>query len=77
MNRFWSIFWKVFGIIVLGDPAVSGIAGFVTQSANTMHQIAQKSLASAMGICGAIGLTVPIGLFLDERKRKEENHVVA
>jgi uncharacterized membrane protein YraQ (UPF0718 family) len=71
MNRFWRIFWKAFGMIVLGALVVAVIAGMVTRSVEIMYQIAQKALASAMGICGAIGLTVPIGLYLDERKRKE------
>jgi uncharacterized membrane protein YraQ (UPF0718 family) len=76
MDRFWRIFWKVFGIIVLGALVVAVIAGIIMRSVEVMYQIAQKSLVSAMGICGVIGLTVPIGLYLDERKRKEENHVI-
>ncbi|MDR0639028.1 MAG: hypothetical protein LBG27_09060 [Spirochaetaceae bacterium] len=72
MNRFWSIFWKVFGIVVLGALVVSVIAGIVTQSVEIMYEIAQKSLVSALGIAGMIGLTVPIGLYFDERKHKEE-----
>jgi hypothetical protein len=72
MNRFWSIFWKIFGMIVLVALIVAGIAGIVTQSVKIMYRIAQISLVSATGICGVIGLTVPIGLYLDERKRKEE-----
>jgi uncharacterized protein involved in exopolysaccharide biosynthesis len=76
MDRFWRIFWKLFGIIVLGALVVSGIAGIVTQSADMTYQIAQKSLVSALGIGGIVGLTVPVGLYFDERKQRRENRVV-
>ncbi|MDR1470426.1 MAG: hypothetical protein LBT00_14175 [Spirochaetaceae bacterium] len=72
MNRFWRIFWKLFGIVVLGMLVVAGVVGIVTQSVDSMYQIAQKSLVSALGICGMIGLTVPIGLYFDERKHREK-----
>jgi hypothetical protein len=76
MKHYWNIFWKFFGIVVLGMFVVAGIAGIVTRSMTVVYTIAQHTFAGALGICGIIGLTVPIGLYLDARKHKEENNVV-
>ena len=76
MDRFWKIFWIAFGIITVGALAASVVAGIVTQSVETTYDLAQKTLAGALGVSGVIGLTVPIGLYFDDRKQRRENHVV-
>ena len=68
MNRFWSVFWKVFGVIVAVVLVASVVAGIVTQSVEITYVIAQTLLVSALGVCGVIGLTVPIGLYFEREK---------
>jgi hypothetical protein len=79
MKHFWSYFWKLFGIAVLVALGASVIVGVTTRSIDRALVIIQQTLIAALGICGAIGLLVPVMLYFEDKedkKHKEDNCVV-
>jgi hypothetical protein len=75
MNRFWNIFWKSFGILVAAVLVSSLIAGLITQSMDLTFLIAKQTFIAALGVCGTIGILVPVILFFEDRQRKGGNRV--
>jgi hypothetical protein len=71
-----KVFWKFFGFAVLAAVFVAGIIGLITHSVSTAYQIIRQVLIVALAICGTIGLLVPIVLYFEDRKRKEDGCVV-
>jgi hypothetical protein len=54
----------------------AGIIGIITHSVSTVYQIIRQALIVALAICGTIGLLVPVVLYFEDRKRKEDSCVV-
>jgi hypothetical protein len=75
MNHFWNVFWKFFGIALLAVLAVAIITGIITRSADTAYQIVRLTFIVALGVCGAIGLLVPVILYFEDKKYKENKYV--
>lgn len=68
MERFWSIFWKLFGISLVLTVFLGIIAGFVLRSAGVTYAIVQGTFAIGSGVCGVIGLVViPVEMFFEDR----------
>ncbi|MDR3130762.1 MAG: hypothetical protein LBU18_04375 [Treponema sp.] len=66
MRKFWSIFWKIFGISLVSAVIAGIIIGFVSHSAGIVYAVLQGTFAAGSGLCGAIGLAVvPVELFFE------------
>jgi hypothetical protein len=74
MNHFWNMFWKIFGIALVAILAVAVITGIVTRSADTAYLIVRLTLIVALGLCGTIGLLVPVMLYFEDKKLKETKY---
>ncbi|MDR1096254.1 MAG: hypothetical protein LBL31_07675 [Spirochaetaceae bacterium] len=75
MNHFWNVFWKFFGIALLAVLAAAIISGIITRSADTAYLIVRLTFIVALGLCGAIGLLVPVILYFEDKKDKENKYV--
>jgi uncharacterized membrane protein len=74
MEKFWNIFWKLFGISLLLILAVGIIMGIVSHSAAAVYGMIQKTIAAGFGICGFIGLlVVPVEMFFEHRVKGGES----
>jgi hypothetical protein len=74
MDKFWSLFWKFFGIALGAAFAVSIILGMVWHSPDVTYSIIQKIIAVGMGVCGVIGMIiVPIELYFIDRATCMQN----
>jgi O-antigen ligase len=76
-DRFWNVFWKIFGAVTLVLFAVSLIGGAVTRSADFASTLAMRTFAAAMGVCGFIAfVVVPVEMYFEDRRRRREDHTV-
>jgi mannose/fructose/N-acetylgalactosamine-specific phosphotransferase system component IIC len=75
MHIFWSLFWKIFGAVLIVILCIAVGSGIVTHSAELTYTIVQRTLAIAMGICGFIGfVVVPVELYLEDRSQRRTPH---
>ncbi|MDR0557099.1 MAG: hypothetical protein LBG43_04415 [Treponema sp.] len=77
MERFWNIFWKIFGVAILIALSVGIIGGIVMHSANFTYTLAQQIFAVALGISGIIGfMVVPVEMYLEDRIQRKKDNVI-
>ncbi|MDR1326764.1 MAG: hypothetical protein LBK00_12090 [Treponema sp.] len=73
MNKFWSLFWKLFGVSLLVAFAIGIILGIAQHSIALVYSFGQTVMAFGLGISGAIGLCVmPIQLYFEYRASHKE-----
>ncbi|MDR2537292.1 MAG: hypothetical protein LBC46_03190 [Treponema sp.] len=73
MDKFWSLFWKLFGVSLLVAFAIGIILGIAQHSIAIVYSFGQAILASGLGISGIIGLFVmPVQLYLEYRSSHKE-----
>lgn len=66
MDKFWSFFWKLFGIAVVMAFIAACIFGIKNESA-VAYTIVQYTVAGGLGACGIIGLVVvPIEMYFED-----------
>jgi hypothetical protein len=70
MDKFWSRFWKFFGI-AWGIAFFGGIGwGIAAHSGGLIYNNVQKIVALGLGVCGTIGIVVvPIELYVRDRMK--------
>lgn len=74
MDKFWSLFWKLFAVGLGVSFAVSIILGIAWHSGDLTYSIVQKIIAVAMGLCGFIAMiVVPIELYVIDRGSRMKN----
>ncbi|MDR1444453.1 MAG: hypothetical protein LBI94_06200 [Treponema sp.] len=73
MERYWKIFWKIFGAAVGAMFIFACVLGIVKQSAQITYTLILQTFAAALGVFGIIGfLLVPIELYIEDRKQRKE-----
>ncbi|MDR2097749.1 MAG: hypothetical protein LBP37_04435 [Spirochaetaceae bacterium] len=69
MEKFWNIFWKVFGVFIILAFITGIVMGFVSNSKETAYNIIKSVFVLGLGICGVIGfIVVPIEMYITYRK---------
>jgi hypothetical protein len=77
MNKFWSLFWRLFGAGLLIAIIIGCVAGIIGWSADIGYITVRYTLAVGLGVCGFIGFViVPIELYFKDKKQRKKNHVV-
>ena len=75
MNKFWSLFWKHFGLMLLEAFFIGIILGITFHSIEIFSRFVLTLVALGMGICGFIALfVVPIGLYFEDWVSRKRNH---
>jgi hypothetical protein len=73
MNKFWSLFWKLFGAALLIVLFIGCMLGIIQHSVTIVYETFQMTMAVGMGVCGIIGIVViPIELYVEDRIQKGE-----
>ncbi|MDR2176681.1 MAG: hypothetical protein LBP20_01400 [Treponema sp.] len=73
MERFWNIFWKGFGIIIIALLAAGAAGGIIIQSTDFAYTVIQRTMAIGLGICGLIGfVVVPLEMYLEDRSQTKK-----
>ncbi|MDR1219244.1 MAG: hypothetical protein LBK73_06485 [Treponema sp.] len=77
MERFWNIFWKIFGATILIALSIGVIGGIAIHSANFTYTMVQQTFAVALGISGIIGfIVVPVEMYLEDRNQRKKDNVI-
>jgi hypothetical protein len=70
MEKFWSVFWKLFGISLLLAIIAGVITGLVFRSGEAAYTVVMGTIAAGFGLCGIIGLVVvPVEMFFEDRMK--------
>jgi hypothetical protein len=78
MNKFWSLFWKLFGVSLLMAFVIGLLLGIVQHSAAIIYSFSRTIMAVGLGISGVIGIVVvPAQLYLEDRASRKEDRNVA
>jgi hypothetical protein len=71
MKTFWSLFWRIFGAVLVVMFARGCILGIIKHSADVVYTLLQQTIAFGLGVCGIIGLVViPIELYFEDRNQR-------
>lgn len=74
MDKFWSVFWKLFAAACVAVLVLSVILGIVFRSVQVTFDIILGIFAISMGVCGVIGMIViPIEMYITYRLNRMKN----
>ena len=74
MRKFWSLFWKIFGVALLVMFFTAIVTGIVKHSLAPVYTILQWTLAYGLGLCGIMGFViVPLEMYLEDRSQKKRS----
>lgn len=77
MNKFWFLFWRLFGVALVISFVTGCLIGIITHSADIVYKTIQYTFAAGVGISGLIGfVVVPLELYLEDRNQRKENRVI-
>jgi hypothetical protein len=70
MKKFWSVFWKLFGISLVLAIVTGVIMGLVSRSGEVIYAVVMGTVAAGFGVCGIIGLAIiPVEMFFEDRMK--------